>query len=84
MEVTNINMEYLEDNDETMVSFTINNTTENPVEQDRFTAILIDANGQELGQMPATIEQLAPGEQYSVSVILKGDLTATKQIQLQK
>ncbi len=84
MQVTNIEMEYLEDNNETMISMIINNTTENQVENESLTAYLIDANGQTVGQTRTFIASLAPGGQYSISVILKGNLTTTTQIKLQK
>lgn len=84
MQVTNIEMEYLKNNDETMVSMIINNTTENEVNQESLTAMLLDKDGNILGQTRTYIEKLSPGEQYSISVILKGDLTATTKIQLQK
>lgn len=84
MQVTDIEMEYLEDNNETMVSMIINNTTENQVENESLTAYLIDANGETVGQTRTFISSLAPGAQYSITVILKGNLTTTKQIKLQK
>ena len=84
MQVTNIEMEYLEDNNETMISMIINNTTENQVENESLTAYLIDANGETVGQTRTFISSLAPGSQYSITVILKGNLTSTKQIKLQK
>lgn len=84
MQVTDIEMEYLEDNNETMISMIINNTTENQVENESLTAYLIDANGETVGQTRTFISSLAPGAQYSITVILKGNLTSTKQIKLQK
>ena len=84
MEVTNVEMEYLKDNNETMVSMIINNTTETAVENESLTAYLIDANGETVGQTRTFISSLAPGGQYSITVILKGNLTTTKQIKLQK
>ena len=84
MKVTDVEMEYLKNNNETMVSMIINNTTENTVDKESLTAMLLDKDGNTLGQTRTYIEHLAPGEQYSISVILKGDLTATTQILLQK
>lgn len=84
MQVTNVEMEYLADNNETMVSFIINNTTANLVENESLTAYLIDGNEEVVGQTKTYIASLAPGEQYSISVILKGNLTSTTQIKLQK
>lgn len=82
MEVKNISMEYLQNNDETMVSMEIHNTTETKVENENLTAMLIGQDGNVLGQMPTWIQSLDVGEQYEISVILKGDLTATTQIKL--
>ena len=84
MQVTDIEMEYLEDNNETMVSMIINNTTENQVENESLTAYLIDANGETVGSTRTYIASLAPGGQYSITVILKRNLTTTTQIKLQK
>ena len=84
MQVRNIVMEYLKDQNRTMVSMEIDNTTSTKVENDKFTAMLIDADGNVIGQMPTSIQILNPGEQYKVQVILSGDLTATTQIKLVK
>ena len=84
MDVTDIEMEYLKENDETMVSMIINNTTQTAVANETLTAYLIDKDGNTIGQTKTYIASLAPGEQYSISVILSGDLTATTQIKLQK
>lgn len=84
MKVTDIEMEYLKNNNETMVTMIINNSTENKVEKEWLTAVLLDKDGNKLGETRTYIEGLEPGQQYSISVILKGDLTATTQIQLQK
>lgn len=84
MQVTDIEMEYLEDNNETMISMIINNTTANQVENESLTAYLIDANGETVGSTKTFIASLAPGAQYSITVILKGNLTTTTQIRLQK
>jgi len=84
MQVRNIVMEYLKDQNRTMVSMEIDNTTSTKVENDKFTAMLINADGEVIGQMPTSIQTLGPGEQYKVQVILSGDLTATTQIKLVK
>ena len=75
MQVTDIEMEFLEDNNETMVTMMINNTTENQIENESLTAYLIDANGETVGSTKTFIASLAPGGQYSITVILKGNLT---------
>ena len=83
MEVSNIYMEYLDDQDQTMVSMSILNTTTAPVENESLNAILVGADGEVLGQMQTWIQSLAVGEQYDISVILNGNLTGTQAIQLQ-
>lgn len=83
MEVTDIYMEYLDSQDQTMVSMSILNTTENAVENESLNAILLGADGEVLGQMQTWIQSLGVGEQYDISVILNGNLTATQSIQLQ-
>ena len=57
---------------------------ETPVENESLTAYLIDANGETVGSTKTFIASLAPGAQYSITVILKGNLTSTTQIRLQK
>lgn len=84
MQVKNIQMEYLRNNNETMVTMEIYNTTTNTVENEKLDAILIGPNEDVLGKMQTYIKKLSPGEQYDISVVLKGDLTATTQIKLVK
>ena len=84
MQVKNIQMEFLKDNNETMVSMEIHNTTSVKVENESLDAILIGPDDNTLGQLQTYIKSLDVGEQYNISVILKGDLTATKQIKLVK
>ena len=84
MEVSNIYMEYLDDQDQTMVSMSILNTTQTAVENESLNAILVGADGEVLGQMQTWIQSLGVGEQYDISVILNGNLTGTQSIQLQK
>lgn len=84
MEVKNVQMEYLKKNNETMVTMEIHNTTENSVSEEKLDAILIGKNENVLGQIQTHIKKLEPGEQYEISVVLKGDLTATTQIKLVK
>ena len=84
MEVKNVQMEYLKKNNETMVTMEIHNTTENSVSEEKLDAILISKDENVLGQIQTYIKKLEPGEQYEISVVLKGDLTATTQIKLLK
>lgn len=83
MEVTNVSMEYLDSQDQTMVSMSILNTTDTPVENESLNAILVGADGEVLGQMQTWIQSLAVGEEYDISVVLNGNLTGTQSIQLQ-
>lgn len=82
MEVKNINMQYLKDNDETIVEMEIHNTTDIKVEDEDLDAILIGPNEEVLGQLPTYIQSLDVGEQYNISVIMKGDLTQATLIKL--
>lgn len=84
MEVKNIEMVYLKDNNETMISMEIHNTTANRVYDEDLDVIWIGPNESVLGKIQTYIETLEVGEQYDISVILKGDLTATSQIKLEK
>ena len=83
MEVTDVSMEYLDSQDQTMVSMSILNTTDTPVENESLNAVLVGANGEVLWQMQTWIQSLAVGEEYDISVILNGNLTGTQSIQLQ-
>lgn len=84
MTVNNVQMEYLKDNDETMVSMTINNTTNRSIENERLTALLLNEDGEVLNSINTFIDSLDINEQYNISVIFKGDLTSTTQIVLQE
>ena len=84
MEVKNIEMVYLKDNNETMISMEIHNTTSNRVYDEDLYVTWIGPNESVLGKIQTYIEVLEVGEQYDISVILKGDLTATSQIKLEK
>ena len=84
MQVNNIYMEYLEDQDKTMVSMSILNTTTRKVEDESLNAILVGDDENVLGQMQTWIQSLGAGEQYDISVILNGNLTGTKLIKLEK
>ena len=84
MEVKNIEMVYLKDNNETMISMEVHNTTANKVADEDLYVTWIGPNDSVLGKIQTYIETLEVGEQYDISVILKGDLTATSQIKLEK
>ena len=84
MKVKNIYMEYLKDEDKTMVSMSILNTTDTKVEDESLNAILIGSDENVLGQMQTWIQSLDVGEQYDISVILNGNLTGTKVVKLEK
>ena len=82
MQVRNVQMEYLKENNETMISMEIDNTTDKVVEDEFLTVVWIGEDENVLEQMDTWIQRIAPGEQYKISVIEKGDLTSTKQIKL--
>lgn len=83
MEVKNIHMEYLKDNDQTVIRFDILNTTSKKVENQRFTTVLIGPDDEVLAEMPYThIQDLDVDQQHALEVIFEGDVTATKQIKL--
>ena len=84
MQVGNISMEYLEDNDQTMISMTIFNTTSNKIVDENLNAILLDENGGEVSRIETFIKELNPSEEYDISVVLSGNLTQTKNIKLEK
>ena len=84
MQVKNIRMEYLKNNNETMVKMSIYNTTSNKVKDENLDAILIGPDGNVLGKIQTFIKKLDVNEQYDISVVLKGDLTSAQQIKLEK
>lgn len=84
MTVTNVEMEYLKDNDQTMITMQFNNTTQKRIENESIEVLWIDSDGVVIGRMPTNISELDPGKQLSLSVILSGDVTATAQIKLEK
>ena len=77
-------MEYLKNNNETMVTMSIYNTTSNKVKDENLDAILIGPDGNVLGKIQTFIKKLDVNEQYDISVVLKGDLTSAQQIKLEK
>ena len=84
MEVSNISMEYLADQDKTMVSLSKLNTTNENVSNEKLNAILIGSDENVLGQMrTGTNTDLEVGQQCEISVIYKGNMTATQRIKLE-
>lgn len=83
MDVQNVYMEYLKDNNETMITMRVTNNTSKKVSNEEFNAILIGPDENVLGQLrTGTSVDLNVGEQCEISVIYKGDLTATQRIKL--
>ena len=84
MDVENVYMEYLKNNDQTMITMRVTNNTSKKVADEEFNVILIGQDDNILGEMrTGTNVDLNVGEQCEISVIYKGDLTSTKQIKLQ-
>lgn len=83
MDVEKIYMEYLKDNDQTMITMRVTNNTSKKVADEEFNAILIGPDENVLGELrTGTNVDLNVGEQCEISVIYKGDLTATQRIKL--
>lgn len=84
MDAQNIYMEYLKDNDQTMITMRIKNNTSAKVKDEEFNAILIDGNENVIGQLrTGTNTNLNVGEECEISVIYKGNMTATQRIKLE-
>lgn len=84
MDAQNVYMEYLQDQDRTMVTMRITNNTSKKVTDEEFTAILIGSDENVLGQMrTGTNTDLDVGEQCEISVIYKGNMTSTQRIKLE-
>ena len=85
LEVTDIAMEYFPDNDETAVTMTINNNTEDTVENEVFNTILTGKNGEILGQIEDTaIALVYAGSKEQVTIVYSGNLTSAKGIKLEE
>lgn len=84
MEVSNVEMEYLKEDESTMVTMRITNTKDLKVENENFTAVLLNSNGDVLGSVPTSIETIEAGGVYEVSVVIRGDLTSATQVKLEK
>ena len=84
MDAQNIYMEYLKDQDRTMITMRITNNTSKKITDEEFNAILIGSNENVLGQMrTGTNTDLNFGEQCEISVIYKGNMTDTQRIKLE-
>mgnify|MGYP004513103229 FL=1 len=84
MDAQNIYMEYLKDQDRTMITMRITNNTSKKITDEEFNAILIGSNENVLGQMrTGTNTDLNIGEQCEISVIYKGNMTDTQRIKLE-
>lgn len=84
MEVKNIQMEYLKNNDETIIKMQIHNTTSKKVENEKFDILWIGPDGNILGKLDSSIENLEVGEEFDLNTILPGNLTETKEVKLVK
>lgn len=84
MEVRNVQMEYLEDQNKTIVKMEMYNTTKSVVENERINVVWVGQDEQVLGQIETHVKNLKAGEQVNMNVILSGDLTATQRINLIK
>ena len=82
MEVKNIQAKYLKDNNETVLSMNIHNTTTEKVENNNYIAILIGPNEEILGQMDSVIPSIDVGQEINTQVVYDGDFSAVKQIKL--
>ena len=84
LDAQNISMEYLKDQDRTMITMRITNNTSEAINDEEFNAILIGPDEDVLGQMrTGTNTNLEAGEQCEISVIYKGNMTATQRIKLE-
>ena len=80
MDAENISMQYLKENDQTMITMRITNNTS----AKEFNAILIGPDENVLGQLrTGTNTDLDVGEECEISVIYRGDMTATQRIKLE-
>ena len=84
MDAQGIYMEYLKNNDQTMITMRITNNTSKKVTDEQFNAILIGEDENVIGQMiTGTNTDLDVGEECEISVIYRGDMTATQRIKLE-
>lgn len=84
LDAQNIYMEYLKDNDQTMITMRIVNNTSAKITDEEFNAILIGPDENVLGQLrTGTNTDLGVGDECEISVIYKGNMTSTQRIKLE-
>ena len=84
MNVTNVELEYREDNKQTMVSMIIKNTSEKTVDQQQFWVYFYDKNGNEMTRALTTITEMKPNDEHNISIVLTGDFTSISKVELKK
>ena len=84
LDAQNIYMEYLKDNDQTMITMRVVNNTSSKITDEEFNAILIGPDENVLGQLrTGTNTDLDVGDECEISVIYKGNMTSTQRIKLE-
>lgn len=85
LEITNITMEYFAENDETAVTMTMTNVTEEPLEKEIFDIVLVDKDGNTLGKIEdSMVEGIGAGKNTEFTVVYNGNLTDANEIRLEK
>ena len=84
MSVTNVELEYLESINQTMVSMVIKNTSEKVVEQQQFWVYFYDKNENEMTSALTTITEMEPNDEHNISIILSGDFTSISKVELKE
>lgn len=84
MDVTNVELEYMKENKQTMVTMKIKNTSGKPLEhQQTFNVRFYNAEGIELLTAGTLIEPMGVDEETFTSLILTGDFTSIKKVILE-
>lgn len=84
LDAQNVYMEYLKDNDQTMITMRVVNNTSSKITDEEFNAILIGPDENVLGQLrTGTNTDLDVGDECEISVIYKGNMTSTQRIKLE-
>ena len=84
MEVTNVELEYLKENGQTMVTMIVKNTTGTPItSQQSFIVKFLNQDDIELINAGTVIGALDVNAETSISLILTGDFTSIKKVILE-
>lgn len=84
LKVKNVEVTYKEDNTETIIDFSIENTTEEKVEKQTINIQLLDANGGLIAGVETYVETIDANSSHKVNMMLAGNIQGIEKIKLVK